>query len=243
MIILGYCFKPKLWAIIVTIAFVIMFVELGKWQLSRADEKNEQYEKLENLAKEPVVTLPNTLIKLNEFEYREIEVSGEYLSEYTIYIDNKTYKGHAGYHVLTPIRISNSSLGVVVNRGWVATGMDRSILPEVPSLQGETHVTGIVVSPELRMLELSEKAASGLVWDNFNLQRYRDVTGLELQPVMVLQKNNVEDGLIRDWDRPDSGAARNLGYAFQWFSLAVTAIIIFLVLNVKRTDKRANSEN
>ncbi len=238
MIVLGYSFKPKLWTIIVTIAFVIMFVELGKWQLSRADEKNEQHDKLENLAKEPVVTIPGTLIKLDDYEYREVEITGEFKSEHTIYIDNKTHKGHAGYHVLTPVRISNSLLSILVNRGWIATGGDRSILPEVSSLQGETQVTGIVISPELRMLELSSQINPGPVWDNFDLQRYREVTGLELQPVMVLQKNETDDGLMRDWDRPESGAAKNLGYAFQWFSLAATAIIIFLVLNVKRTDKR-----
>ncbi len=240
MIVLGYRFKPKLWAVIVTIAFVIMFVELGKWQLSRADEKNEQHEKLENLAKEPVVTMPGTLIKLDDYEYREVEITGEFQSEHTIYIDNKTHKGHAGYHVLTPFRILNSSLSIVVNRGWVATGADRSILPEVPSLQDQTQVTGIVISPELKMLELSSQISSGPVWDNFDLQRYRELTGFEFQPAMVLQKNETDDGLIRDWDRPESGAAKNLGYAFQWFSLAATAIIIFLVLNVKRADKRTS---
>ncbi len=243
MIVLGYRFKPKIWTVIVTIAFVILFVELGKWQLSRADEKNEQFYQLEKLSKEPIVTIPGSLIKLEDYQYREIEVRGVYQSEYTIYLDNKMHNGRAGYHVLTPIKISNSSLNVVINRGWVATGSDRSILPEVPNVLGEILVTGLVASPDIRTLELSDHISTGAVWDNYNLQRYQEATGLELQPIMVLQKDNVEDGLIREWDRPESGAAKNLGYAFQWFSLAVTAIIIFLVLNVKRTDKRTNSEN
>jgi len=243
MIVLGYRFKPKLWTVIVTIAFVIMFVELGKWQLSRADEKNEQYDQLEKLSKEPIVTIPSSLIKLEDYQYREIEVKGEYQPEYTIYLDNKTHNGRAGYHVLTPIKISNSSLNVVINRGWVATGADRKILPEVPITHGETLVTGLVASPDIRTLELSDHTITGAVWDNYNLQRYQEATGLDLQPIMVLQKDKIEDGLIREWSRPESGAAKNLGYAFQWFSLAITAIIIFLVLNVKRTNKRTDSEN
>lgn len=56
----------------------------------------------------------------------------------------------------------------------------------------------------------------------------------------MLQQDQLEDGLVRQWDRPDSGSAKNMGYAIQWFSLAATAIIIFLVLNVKR--KRSESK-
>jgi len=238
MIILGYRFEPKLWVIAITIVSVIVFLELGKWQLSRADEKNTKYEQLEQYAKQPAVTLPGTLVSLKDFQYRDVEVRGEYLSEYTIYLDNKTYHGRAGYHIITPLKISNSPLHVAVNRGWVATGYDRSILPLVVEVEGEVKVIGTVVSPEIRTLELSDKFVEGKVWDNFNLKRYQEVTGLKTQPIMILQKDSIEDGLIRDWNKPDSGASKNIGYAIQWFSLAVTAIIIFLVLNVKRKKSK-----
>jgi surfeit locus 1 family protein len=234
MTVLGYRFEPKLWAITITVVFVIIFVELGKWQLSRAEEKNAQHEQLEQYAKQPTVTLPDILVKLKDFQYRDIEVSGEYLPEYTIYLDNKTYQGRAGYHVITPLKISNSTLAIAVNRGWIATGYDRSVLPPVKEVIGEVKVTGVVASSDIRTLELSDKIVEGPVWDNFNLERYQEVIGLRLQPLMLLQKSDEKDGLIRDWSKPDSGASKNIGYAIQWFSLAVTAVIIFIVLNVKR---------
>ena len=238
MKILGYRFEPKLWAIIITISFVIIFIELGKWQLSRAEEKNTQYEKLEQYAKQPAVKLSGTLVKLKDFQYREIEVNGEYLSEYTIYLDNKIYQGRAGYHVITPLKIANSELHVVINRGWVAIGNDRSVLPPVVEVKGELKVTGIAASPETKTLDLSDKVIEGQIWDNFNLQRYQEVTGLAMQPLMLLQRSEEKDGLIRDWSKPNSGASKNIGYAVQWFSLAATAIIIFIILNVKRRNKK-----
>ena len=238
MIVLGYRFEPKLWAVLVTVVFVIIFIELGKWQLSRADEKNARHELLEQYAKQPAVTLPVTLVKLEDFQYREVEVQGEYLTEYTIFLDNKTHQGRAGYHVITPLRVLNSALLVVINRGWIATGNDRSVLPYVNDINGFVKVNGLVVAPELRTLKLSEMVTKGRVWDNFNLQRYQEETGQEMQPLMILQKNQAEDGLIRDWTRPDSGADKNLGYAVQWFLLAATAVIIFLVLNVKRKNSK-----
>ncbi len=234
----SYRFEPRLWTIIITIIFVIIFIELGKWQLSRAEEKNEQYEQLEQYAKQPAVKLPNNLVKLKDFQYREVEVSGKYLPEYTIYLDNKVYKGRAGYHVITPLKISNTELHVVINRGWIAIGSDRSTLPLVVDVKGELKVTGIAASPEVKTLDLSGKVVEGQVWDNFNLRRYQEVTGLAMQPLMILQKSEEKDGLIRDWSKPDSGASKNIGYAVQWFSLAITAIIIFIVLNVKRRNKK-----
>ncbi len=239
MIVLGYRFEPKLWAVFVTALFVIIFIELGKWQLSRADEKKARHELLELYAKQPAVTLPNTLVRLEDFQYREVEVQGEFVSEHTIYLDNKTHQGRAGYHVITPLKVLNSELLVVINRGWIATGNDRSVLPYVSEIDGVVKISGLVVAPELRTLNLSEMVTAGKVWDNFNLQRYQEVTGKVIQPLMVLQRNHMEDSLIRDWDRPGSGADKNLGYAVQWFLLAATAIIIFIVLNVKRKNSKS----
>ena len=235
MIVLGYSFTPKIWSIIVTAAFVFLFISLGNWQLSRADEKNARQEQLDRLSQQPTVKLPGVRVKLEEFQYREVEIRGEYLPSHTIYLDNKTYKGVAGYHVITPVKLANSKLHVLINRGWIAAGLDRKDLPDVPPLeQGEVTVTGTVVSPEQKMLQLSGEVLTGAVWANLDIQRYHETTGLELQPILVLQEDQLDDGLVRQWDRPDSGSARNIGYAIQWFSLAATAIIIFIVLNVKR---------
>lgn len=235
MIVLGYSFTPKIWSIIVTAAFVFLFISLGNWQLSRADEKNARQEQLDRLSQQPTIKLPGARVKLEEFQYREVEIRGEYLPSHTIYLDNKTFKGVAGYHVITPVKLANSKLHVLINRGWIAAGLDRKDLPDLlPLEQGEVTVTGTVVSPEQKMLQLSGEVLTGAVWANLDMQRYHETTGLELQPILVLQEDQLDDGLVRQWDRPDSGSARNIGYAIQWFSLAATAIIIFIVLNVKR---------
>ena len=44
----------------------------------------------------------------------------------------------------------------------------------------------------------------------------------------------MQDGLVRQWPRPDSGSAKNLGYAVQWFAMALAVLIIYLVLSGKR---------
>jgi surfeit locus 1 family protein len=77
------------------------------------------------------------------------------------------------------------------------------------------------------------------VWANLDPTRYAAVTGLAVQPVMILQQDDVNDGLVRKWTRPDSGSAKNWGYAFQWFSMALAVLIIYLVLSVKRERSKS----
>lgn len=237
MTLAGFKFKPKLWATIVTLCFVIIFVELGKWQLSRADERNTRHERLEELSKEPPVSMPASPVSLEELQYRVVEARGHYLPDYTIYLDSKTYKGHAGYHVITPLHIAQSDLLVAINRGWVSTGGDRSILPMVDTPTEEIVIQGTVVSPEVKTFMLDDRVVSGKVWDHFDLERYRQLTGMDFQSVLILQDSKAEDGLIRDWIKPESGASKNIGYAVQWFSLAAATIILFLILNVKRSNQ------
>jgi len=48
-----------------------------------------------------------------------------------------------------------------------------------------------------------------------------------------LQTSVQHDGLQRSWPRPIPGSACIVGYAFQWYSLATTLAVLWLVMNVK----------
>lgn len=228
-------FKPALWSTAVTILAIALFLKLGFWQLSRAEEKEASFALLERYAQQPPVTVPEPLIKLDDYLYRRVEVHGYFEAEHTIFLDNKTHQGVVGYYVLTPLRQVNSTTYVLVNRGWVSGGNDRSLLPDIYTPDGLVYLTGVVVSPSIRTLSLSDKQFTGKVWQSFSLDSYQNLTELTFQPFLLLQQNETQgDGLIRQWEKPDSGSSKNIGYAFQWFSLAVMTLIIYIVLNVKR---------
>lgn len=234
MTISGWRFTPRLWSTVVAVVVIAVMVQLGNWQLSRAQEKESRQEKLDALSRQPAVSLPSEPVNLEDYRYRKTEVHGTYLPKYTVYLDNKIYRGAAGYHIITPLRIGTSPMHVLINRGWVAADRDRSKLPNVPTPSGSVTVYGIATTATQKTLELSKEIVSGQVWENLDLERFRDMTGLQLQPVMVLQQNDVNDGLVREWARPDLGIGKNLGYAFQWFAMASAVLIIYLVLSVKR---------
>ncbi len=241
MTISGWQFRVKLWPTVAATVVIIIMLMLGNWQLSRAQEKEMRQQRLDRLSQQPVISLPTTPIRLEDYQFRQIEVRGTYVPAHTIYLDNKIHRGVAGYQIITPVKLGASSMHVLINRGWVAAGRDRNQLPNVPTPSGEVIVSGIANSPTQRILELSAETVSGRVWENLHLDRYREATGLTLQTLVILQQDDVKDGLIRQWSRPDSGAARNLGYAFQWFSMALAVLILYLVLSVKR-DRSKNTQ-
>ncbi|HEX8873607.1 MAG TPA: SURF1 family protein [Nitrosospira sp.] len=234
MTISGWRFTPRLWSTVLALIVIVIMVQLGNWQLSRAREKEARQEKLDTLSHQPAVSLPPDLVKLEDFQYRKTEVQGVYLPEYTVYLDNKIYRGVAGYHIITPLKIGSGPMCVLVNRGWVPADHDRSRLPDITTPSEPVVVSGVATAATQKTLELSKEMVSGRVWENLDLERYRNATGLQLQPVMILQQDNVKDGLVRDWARPDLGIGKNLGYAFQWFAMALAVLIIYLVLSVKR---------
>ncbi|MEE8617780.1 MAG: SURF1 family protein [Nitrosomonadaceae bacterium] len=241
MTISGWQFRVKLWPTVAATVVIIIMLMLGNWQLSRAQEKEMRQQQLDRFSQQPVISLPTTPIRLEDYQFRQIEVRGTYVPAHTIYLDNKIHRGVAGYQIITPVKLGASSMHVLINRGWVAAGRDRNQLPNVPTPSGEVIVSGIANSPTQRTLELSAETVSGRVWENLHLDRYREATGLTLQTLVILQQDDVKDGLIRQWSRPDSGAARNLGYAFQWFSMALAVLILYLVLSVKR-DRSKNTQ-
>lgn len=234
MTISGWRYTPRLWSTIVAVIVVVIMVQLGNWQLSRAREKESRQEQLDLLSRQPAVTMPSTPVKLEDFRYRKVEANGVYVPSQTIYLDNKIYRGVAGYHIITPVRLGTSNMHVLVNRGWVAARRDRSQLPEVPTPDGPVDISGLATAASQKTLELSGELVSGRVWENLDLDRYRTASGLTLQPVMLLQQDDIKDGLIREWPRPDLGIGKNLGYALQWFAMAAAVVIIYLVLSVKR---------
>ena len=234
MTISGRRFTPRLWSTVAAAVVIAIMLQLGNWQLSRAQEKESRQERLDLLSQQPAIALSAAPVKLEDFQYRRVEARGVYVPMHTIYLDNKIYRGIPGYHIITPLRIGTSSMHVLVNRGWAVADRDRSKLPQIATPDGPVTVSGVATAAVQKTLELSKEMVSGQVWENLDLERYRSNSGLTLQPVMILQQDDVEDGLVRQWARPDSGAVRNLGYAFQWFAMALAVLIIYLVLSVKR---------
>ena len=227
-------FRPAFVPGMAALAAIALTLALGNWQSRRAEEKFALGRDLDEAARRPVLILPPGPIEAQGYEFSRVGARGEYSARHTILLDNKVLRGVAGYQVLTPLKTSGDGIHVLVNRGWVAAGPRRDSLPQIRTPAGIETVEGIAVVPSTHFLELSAKTEEGIVWQNLVLERYAKWSGLKLQPIVVQQTNDAADGLVRAWERPDTGAGRHRGYAFQWYALATTILILYVALSFKR---------
>ena len=227
-------FRPAFAPGAVALAAIVLTLAMGNWQSRRAEEKLALGRNLDAVARHAVLTLPSGPVNAHGYEFSRVSVRGEYAAEHTILLDNRVLRGVAGYEVLTPLKIAGSDMYVLVNRGWVAAGARRDSLPKIRTPAGTETVEGTAVVPGSQILELGVKTEEGIVWQNLLLARYAKWSGLKLQPIVLQQTSDSADGLVRVWQRPDTGAERHRAYAFQWYALAITILISYVALSFKR---------
>ncbi len=241
-----YQFKVKGWPTAAVLLLLPVLISLGVWQLNRAQEKLAiQSAFQERGALEPL-DLGATLPAPGQHDFRRAEGYGLFEPEFQILIDNRVHRGQAGYHVLTPFRVDGSNIRILVNRGWVSWGGDRQRLPEISTPTHRVRVQGRLRRPPDRYFTLEDESAlTGfhVVWQNLNLDRYRQTAGVPVQPLVLhLDAGDAEPGgFVRDWpEYEDAWIDRHKGYAFQWFALAAALLIIYLVVS---TSRRATLSN
>lgn len=227
-------FAPTVWPTLAALFFFVLTLWLGSWQSGRADTKRALQAQYDAAALEAPIHVGSTLLDRASVMHRKLEVAGTFDDALTILIDNRVHNGVAGYHVLTPLRIDGSQHAILVNRGWAAAGRTREQIPLPSTPRGVVRLEGMAADPHSRYVELADTVPQGRVWQNLDFARYAASSGLTLQPVLLLQTSPMADGLQRAWPRPDTGVSTHVSYAFQWYSLAATLAVLWLVLNFER---------
>ena len=227
-------FKPSLWPTLAAIAGVAATVALGNWQLGRGQDKAALAQRIAVANRDAQIELSQTEARAEDVAWHRVEVRGRLEPKYAVLIDNRILHGVVGYQVVMPLRIAGGERHVLVNRGWVAATGSRDILPQIKTPPEEVLIAGLATVPSKRYLELSKQVAEGKVWQNLTLERYRAAMPLALQPVVIQQESEIDDGLKREWSAPDLGIDKHYGYAFQWFAMAAAIVIIYLVCNVRK---------
>ena len=227
-------FQPSLWPTVAAVAAFALAIALGNWQLGRGHEKAALAQRIQVANRDAVIAIPGTEIKADDVAWRRVEVRGRFEPKYAVFIDNRILHGAVGYQVVMPLKIAGSDRYVLVNRGWVAGTRSRGTLPQVMTSPDAVRIAGLATVPTRRYLELSTQVAEGSVWQNLTLERYRAAFPVAIQPVVVQQENDSDDGLRREWSAPDLGIDKHYGYAFQWFMLAAAVLIFYVVHHARR---------
>lgn len=221
---------------VLALVAMTVFCLLGYWQLQRMQQKQALLQAQAVAAAQPPTTLSRALAAAGPVH--GIVDHGRFLSGLVL-LDNQMREGRAGVKVYRPFR-SDDGVVLLVDLGWRPLPADRA-LPDVAPPPSPIAIRGLLAPAPAPGLALGPAvtAAGPQRWLASRLQAdaLAPVLGLPKLPTRVLRLDPaLSFGDKRDLDLlPNTlPPQRHLGYAVQWFGLALTVLVVALVLEWRR---------
>lgn len=238
---------------IAALAVIVLTCSLGNWQTRRAAEKLEMQAARDRAAALPLLALdPRSLAEPGRLIGQRVSAEGRFLELHSVFVDNRTYRGQAGFHVLTPFQVEGLA-PVLVLRGWVPQDpAARTRLPVLTEPAGAVRIEATVQHDLDQVLELGRAVPprpDERLWQNASVAKVATWSGLGLAPILLRQTAEEPLGrhagtaapssavtLVRDWPSPGAGVEKHRAYAFQWYSMAVlvTALWMYFLWRSRR---------
>lgn len=239
----NYEFKPTLVPTLAFLVLVPVLISLGLWQLARAEEKRGiERDVLEATEKAPLNLNAADFSSLASEVYRHAELVGHYDSQRQYLWDNKTSQGRPGFQVLTPFVLDQSKQVVMVNRGWIPIlGGRRDQFPDIAVPEQPVNLSGVIKTPS-NTIQLADRLDQKLanyphVVQAFEVDVISSELGMAVAPILLELSPDDASGYVRDWQPYYGKIDKHLGYAAQWFIMALIAVFLYLKLNTKRVDR------
>jgi surfeit locus 1 family protein len=221
--------------IVATIAFL---TSLGFWQLDRANEKRAIEASIQK-ANTGIVELIADENRLLEKEYYQVRLKGQYLSNKQFIYDNQIVDQVSGYYVLTPFKLENQPSAIIINRGFIPWNGDREKLADVSIKKTKSEIK-VQISKPIKRIELK----SSEIGNNFpvliqavDLVKMSELAGIDFSSMVGLLDASMDDGFVRKWEPYTGSIEKHIGYAVQWFLMAIVLGIIGIRIAIKQRKK------
>lgn len=223
------------------------FASLGVWQLGRAEIKREMLAEaqraLSSRTPQPIAVLSDAS-RADAYDW--VEVAGRFVDAPAVLLDNQQHAGRVGVRAY---RVFETQAGarVLVDLGWVALPPDRT-LPQVPRDAARHALRGLLLPPPgsgLRLGEPQPQADGTLLTmrvEPDTIARALRLPGLAAR--VLRPEPEAGFGYQRDFDiLPNTlPPEKHVGYAVQWFALALAVLVTAVLLTVRRARRsRSNS--
>jgi surfeit locus 1 family protein len=221
--------------VVVAVLAIFLTVALGRWQLSRAAEKEALQAAIESQAAKPVIDTASLRSATDPMRlvHQSALLKGHWLAERTLFLDNRQMNARVGFFAVTALELDGGGV-ILVQRGWIPRNFEvRSQLPKVETPTGTVEVHGRIALAPGKLYEPGA-GAQGVIRQNLDLKQLESESGLKLMPVVMLQMGPSTEGLQRDWPAVNLGVDKHYGYAFQWFGLATLITGLLLWFQVLR---------
>ncbi|MGK0499774.1 MAG: cytochrome oxidase assembly protein ShyY1 [Oceanicoccus sp.] len=225
-------FTPNWRASVLAVLLIPLLLWLGFWQLDRAEEKRGLQQQFEQRQQRGPVLL-SSLDGNGDLRYQSVELSGEFINDKVLLLDNRIYQGRFGYEIIQPFKLTDKAQLVLVNRGWVVGDKSRRELPNIKPLLGDLTLVAEIYVPHGEPFSLGNDSAIGWprVLQSLEIAELTAEFELPLFPYTVRLKQESSASFENNWMVVNLKPSKHVGYAVQWFAMSATLLIILLLSN------------
>ncbi len=220
------------------IATLALLITLGFWQLDRADEKRAIEDQVAN-ANANIAELITDVDLLSEKEYYHVHLQGSYIKDKQFIYDNQIVDQIPGYYVLTPFVLKGNSRAILINRGFIPWNGRRDQIADI-DIGADITEAKVQISKPVKRIELKTdqiKPNFPVLIQALDLVKMSAIASLDFASIVGLLSPESENGFVRQWEPYTGSIERHIGYAIQWFLMALVLSIIGVRLALKQRKK------
>lgn len=242
----SYHFRFRPFFTLFCLALLLVLLAMGRWQWSRAQSKEELQARYAAGVQAQALDVQAALQQGADIQGFPIEVRGHLEPRRHFLLDNQMQGARPGFNLLTPLKTESGSW-LLVDRGWMPWDPQRQIptlaAPDPQLLQ----LRGRVYFPSSKQVVLKADDYSRVHWPML-VQKIdppamagalaTETAGVELAPFVIRldpgQSEAQGEPLVRQWPWLVMAPEKHRAYAFQWFGMAFTLIILFIVFSTEK---------
>ena len=221
--------------ILATMAFL---ASLGFWQLDRADQKRTIEASIQKANTGVVELIVNQNELLNK-EYYEVRLQGSYVSDKQFIYDNQIVDQASGYYVLTPFVLTGQSNAIMINRGFIPWNSRRDQLADI-AVGSAFREIKVQVSKPIKRIELKTSDINNqfpVLIQAIDFDVIEEISSTSFVDVIGLLDPSSADGFVRKLEPYTGSIEKHIGYAIQWFLMALVLGIIGIRIGLKQRKK------
>ena len=234
-------FRPGVLPSLVVLLLLPLLLSLGAWQLQRADEKSALLDRQEARRQAPAQAI-GELEQSADLAFRRVLLRGYFDAEHSLLLDNRTRDGRVGVELLQPFYDQPSGLWLLLNRGWLPWPDRRTpVAFSTPSGALQLQAWIYVAPGETFQLQADQPGNS---WPQ--LMTRIDTHGLWQQLGRAgwpfeLRLLPGPAAYQAQWAVVAMGPEKHLGYAVQWFAMALALACLFIYFGIRNAKEQSDA--
>ncbi len=223
-------FRPGMAPTLVVLALLPLLVFLGFWQLGRGEQKRVLLQSYAERQVAAPVTV-GQLLNLDDPAFRRVQLRGHFDGQHSLLLDNRVRDGQVGVELLQPFQDQASGQWLLLNRGWLPWP-DRRTPPAFTTPDQPLNINAwVYVAPgETFQLHADPAAAQ---WPRLLTALHPQALWAELERSGFAFELRAEAGPATyetQWPVVAMGPEKHVGYAVQWFAMALALLGLYLYL-------------